>query len=165
MLERRFWFMLYLPWAILVSALPVLVYFQFESMPITIQYTAPYFSSEPARTRDAAAASAVMQAPGGVTLYRYVEYCVHRPFVGHIQRAWVGSAIVWPAPDVSTATSDEIGCFARPMAVEVPTSSPTRSFQYVQRMYVHVNKIRTEPIEYPPIPLRILSPEDTKAAR
>lgn len=165
MAERRFSFILYLPWAIIAAALPVMVYWQFESMPITIQYTAPYFSSEPARTRDAANSSAVVQAPGGATLYRYVEYCVHRTFVGRIQRAWVGSAIVWPAPDVSTATSDDVGCFARPMAVEVPTSSPTRNFQYVQRMYVQVNKMRTEPIEYPPIPLRILSPEDVKAAK
>lgn len=158
---RTFWSaVLYLPWVLLALFAPVLLYWCFEPTPLRVLFVAPHFSSEPARTRDAAYAAAVAQVRGGVTVYRYVEYCISKPFTARIQRSWVGSAIVWQAPDVSAATSDEVGCFARAFAVEVPTSSPSRSFAFQQRMFVVVNQIRTDPIEYPPIPLRILSPAD-----
>jgi hypothetical protein len=160
MSDRRFSFLFYLPWAILFAAAPVFAYWWWEPTPLTIEYTSPLFSREPVRTRDAAQYAAVSQIAGGSTVYRYIEYCVHKPFSGRIQRAWVGSAIVWPAPDTTTTVSTAVGCTSNSFAVEVPTSSPSRTFSYRQTMHIGVNPIRTDTIEYPPIALRILSPQD-----
>ena len=158
--ERRISVLLYLPWAVLFAALPALLFWSFEETPVELIYTAPHFASKDVSSRAEAADYAVTQIAGGSIVYRYVEYCVRKPVNGTIQRAWVGSAIVWPAPDVSTAVAGEIGCHQRSFAIEVPTSSPSRTFSFVQTMYVSVNQIRTDLVEYPPIPLRILSPQD-----
>ncbi len=147
------------PWLILALGLPLLGWWLFEPAPIRIEYVAPQFLSRPATDRRDAEQVAVTAVRGGSTVYRYVEYCVSRPFEATSNRAWVGQALVWPAPSVPTTLSRTPGCMAANMAVEVPTSSPTRTFQFVQTMSIPMNPLRTETIEYAPIPLTIL---DTK---
>jgi hypothetical protein len=151
---ERFW--LLSPWIILVLGLPIVAWWLLEPVPIRIEYVATHFLSRPATDRRDAEQVAVMEVRGGSTVYRYVEYCVLRPFEATSNRAWVGQALVWPAPSVPTALSRTPGCMAANMAVEVPTSSPTRTFQFVQTMRIPMNPIRTETIEYAPIPLTIL---------
>ena len=158
--ERRVSLVLYLPWAILLAALPALLFWTFEETPVELIYTAPHFASKEVSSRAEAADYAVTQIAGGSIVYRYVEYCVRKPANGHVQRAWVGSAIVWTAPDVSTAVAGEVGCHQRSFAIEVPTSSPSRTFEYRQTMFLTVNPVRTDVISYPLISLRILSPQD-----
>ena len=150
----RFW--LLTPWLILALGLPLLGWWLFEPTPIRIEYVAPHFLSRPATDRRDAEQVAVTAVRGGSTVYRYVEYCVSRPFEATSNRAWVGQALVWPAPSVPTTLSRTPGCMAANMAVEVPTSSPTRTFQFVQTMSIPMNPLRTEVIEYAPIPLTIL---------
>ena len=146
------------PWVILVLGLPVILWWLFEPNPLTIRYVAPYFVDRPVETRDEAEMHPVFAVAGGQQLYRYIEYCVSRPFTATAKRSWVNSAMVWHAPDVPTQLSRTAGCRSANVVVEVPTSNPSRTFMFVQKMEVDVNPIRRdEVIEYPPIPLTILS--------
>ena len=85
-----------------------------------------------------------------------------RPFEATNHRAWVGEALVWHAPDLPTVLSRTPGCYDANIAVAVPTSSPTRTFQYTQTLSIEMNPLRTETITYAPIPLTILAPKDCK---
>jgi hypothetical protein len=145
------------PVGLLVLVVPVTFWWLFEPVPVELRYVAPSFSSVPAATRDEADKTAVMAVTGGTTVYRYVEYCVRRPFVGTARRSWVNSALVWHAPDVPTTLSRQTGCRSASVAVETPTSSPSRSFLFSQSIEIDTNLLRTDRIEYPPIPLTILA--------
>ncbi len=124
----RFW--LALPWIILACGLPTLVWWLFEPMPVRVEYVAPAFLSRPAVNREDALAAYVYEVKGGSIVWRYVTYCVSRPFEATTHRAWVGKALVWHAPDLPTMLSRVPGCFDVNLAVEVPTSSPTRRFDF-----------------------------------
>ncbi len=140
-------------------SVPVLLVMAFEPVPLTVAYVAPAFISHPVNHRPAAD-EYVFETPGGVTLWRYVEACVSRPFNGDAHRSWVAPAFVWNVPVLPTVMSRTPGCHNLSIAVEVPTSSPSRDFQFVQHIEVEVNVLRTANVDFPPIPLRILSPED-----
>jgi hypothetical protein len=150
----KFW--LLMPWLILALGIPTLLWWTFEPVPVTISYVAPAFLSQPALNRDDAERFYVTRAKGGQILYRYIAYCVSKPFTATARRAWVGSALAWPAPDLPTYLSRTPGCYEANIPVELPTSSPTRHFQFVQTMEIPMNPIRTATIEYAPIPLTIL---------
>jgi hypothetical protein len=156
----RFW--LALPWLILACGVPLVGWWLLEPPPVEVTYVAPSFLSEPATSREDAAQHYVAEALGGAILWRYVEFCVRRPYDGTSHRAWVGRAVVWPAPDLPTVLSRTVGCGAISLPVETPQSSPSRDFNFVQRMEVPMNPIRTESISYPPIPIRILAPTECK---
>jgi hypothetical protein len=145
-----------LPWLILACGIPTILWWTFEPIPLTINYVAPAFLSRPAINREDAATVYTFEAKGGTTLWRYVEYCVSRPFDATTRRTFVGSALVWHAPDLPTALSRTPGCFAANIATELPTSSPTRTWQFAQRMEIPLNPIRTENVSYSPIPITIL---------
>lgn len=145
------------PLAFFLVVVPVIFWWLFEPPPVELKYVAPHFSDRPVESREEAARHTVVAVRGGQEVYRYVEFCVHRAFVGTARRSWVNSAMVWHAPDVPTALSREVGCRSASIAVEVPTSNPSRTFKFVQAMEVTVNPIRTDVIEYPPIPLTILA--------
>jgi hypothetical protein len=154
----RFW--LLTPWLIIVLGLPLLAWWTFEPVPVRVEYVAPYFLSRPAVDRKDAEQAAVTSVRGGSTVYRFVEYCVSRTFEATSHRAWVSQALVWAAPNVPTTLSRVPGCFAANLAQVTPTSSPQRTFQFVQTMSIPMNPIRTETIEYAPIPLTILDSKD-----
>lgn len=150
----RLW--LALPWLLLACGIPTLAWWLFEPMPLTVNYVAPAFLSRPAINREDAASVYISEARGNSVAWRYVEYCVTRPFEATTHRAWVGKAIVWHAPDLPTVLSRTPGCFAANLATEIPASSPTRRFEFTQSMELRLNPIRTEEIFYSPIPLTIL---------
>lgn len=150
----RVW--LYTPWLILGCGIPLLLWWLLEPVPVTITYVAPAFLSQPAQTREEASRYYISQARGGQIVFRFVSYCVRRPFTATSRRAWVGSALSWPAPDLPTYLSREPGCHDASIAVEVPSSSPARHFDFVQTMEIPMNPIRTAVIEYAPLPLLIL---------
>lgn len=150
----KFW--LLMPWLIIALGIPTLLWWTFEPVPIEITYVAPHFVSQPVTNRFDASKYPVTAAKGGTTLWRYVEYCVRRPYEGVSHRAWVGEALVWHAPDLATQFSRVPGCSSISVATPLPTNSPTRTFNYMQRMEIVMNPIRTEEIVYPPIPLTIL---------
>ncbi len=150
----RLW--LYSPWLVLALGLPLILWWSFEPEPLTITYVAPAFLAQPVDSREEAGRHYLSEAVGGTTVWRYVEYCVHRPYEGTSHRAWVGDALVWHAPDLPTQFSRVKGCGSISIAVPVPQSSPARDFNFVQRMTIQLNPLRTVQVEYPPIPLRIL---------
>jgi hypothetical protein len=157
-LKRGFTALAWLPMGLVLIVTPVVLYWLFEPMPVTVKYVAPHFVDRPVNSREEAESYAVVAAPGGVELYRYVEYCVDRPFTGTAKRSWVNTAMVWHAPELPTQLSRTVGCRASNIVVEVPTSNPSRTFMFVQQMVVNVNFLRnSEVIEYPPIPLTILA--------
>jgi hypothetical protein len=152
---------LMLPWGLLLLGAPVLLWWTFEPVPVTINYVAPALLSHPARTREEAAKYYVSESVGGVTLWRYVEACVHRPIHdGESHRAWVGSAMVWNAPSLPLTSAGRGGCWAQSIAVEIPSSSPSRDFGLHQWLIIRTNPIRTDRISYDVIPLRILDGKD-----
>ena len=148
------------PWPILALGLPTLLWWLLEPMPVRVQYVHPHFLSRPAMDRSDASTVELLAVKGGTTVVRYVEYCVTKPFEGTSHRAGVGKALVWQAPDLPTVLSRTPGCFAANLAVEVPTSSPTRTFSFVQTMSIPLNPLRTEVVSYAPIPLTILDSKD-----
>lgn len=150
----RIW--LALPWAILALGLPLVAWWLIEPVPLTVNYVSPMFLSRPALNRADAATVYVSEVKGGSTVFRYVSYCVTRPFDGTTHRSWVGEALVWHAPDLPTVLSRTPGCYDANIAVSVPTSSPTRSFMFTQMMSIPLNPLRTETVSYTPIPLTIL---------
>ena len=154
----KFW--LALPWLILALGLPTLAWWMFEPSPLTINYVAPCFTSRPSVNRDDALTACVDSTVGGRVLYRYVDYCVSRPFEATSRRSWVSKSIVWPAPDLPTMLSRAPGCFAANIAVEIPSSSPTRRFSYIQELVIPMSPIRTLTIPYSPIPLTILDSKE-----
>ena len=150
----KFWLML--PWLILACGVPTIAWWLFEPVPVTVTYVAPMFLSRPALNRADAATVYLSEVKGGSTVFRYVSYCVSRPFEGTNRRAFVGEALVWHAPDLPTMLSRTPGCFDANIAVPIPQSSPTRSFVYTQELVVRLNPIRTATVQYSPIPVTIL---------
>jgi hypothetical protein len=154
--------LLWLPWGILLIGGPLMLFWYLEPVPVQITYVAPSFLREPAYNREEAAQHYVAEIQGGTTVWRYVEYCVTKPYNGTSHRSWISAALVWHAPDLPTQFSRAVGCGSFSVAVDVPQSSPSRNFMFVQRLEVPVNPIKTVDVEYPPIPLRILAPEDCR---
>jgi hypothetical protein len=148
----------WLPWAVLGVGAPIAAFWLFEPAPIEITYATDHFISVEAQTRAEAIANPVREVVGGSVIYRWVEFCVRRPFNGTSHRAWVNEALVWNAPDLPTQLSRTVGCDARAFPVVVPSSSPARRFDYVHYIEVATNPLRTDHIEYPPLPLTILPP-------
>jgi hypothetical protein len=144
------------PWAILALGIPLVAWWMLEPVPVTVNYVSPLFLSRPATSRSDAATVFVSETKGNTTVFRYIAYCVTRPFEATSRRAWVGEAIVWSAPDLPTMLSRTPGCYEANIAVAVPASSPTRTFNYTQELVVPMSIIRTEVIRYSPIPLTIL---------
>jgi hypothetical protein len=63
---------------------------------------------------------------------------------------------------VPTTLSRTTGCFSGSFPVETPTSNPTRRFEFIQRIEVQMNPMRTELVYYAPLALTLLSPQDCK---
>lgn len=148
-------------WLPLVLALiggPLIIWWLVEPSPLEVRYVAELFTSEESNTREDAMKHAVVAVKGGTQVFRYIEYCVRRPFQGTARRSWVNDAMVWHAPDVPTQLSRVVGCRNASIMVDVPTSNPTRTFYFVQRIEIPVNPIRDDVIEFPPIPLTIVAP-------
>jgi hypothetical protein len=154
----KFW--LFTPWIILALGTPLLGWWMLEPVPLKINYVAPCFTSRPAINRDDALSACVDSIHGGTVVFRFVSYCVSRPFEATSRRSWVGKAIVWPAPDLPTMLSRTPGCYEANIAVETPTSSPTRRFSYIQELQIPMSPVRTATISYSPIPLTILDSKD-----
>ena len=151
------------PWFVLATGVPAVAYWLLEPAPMELVYVHPLFVSHEVGTREEAKAAEVHAVRGGAVVYRFIEYTVKRPYTAKTSRAWVTKAMVWNAPDFSTVLSREPGHHHRSVAIDVPTSSPTRDMQFVQTLSIPVNWLRTVEIEYPPIPLRVLSPADADA--
>jgi len=147
------WTLALVPWAMVL----MLGYWMIEPVPVRVQFVSPFFLSQPAGSREEAGRYYVTEAYGDQVLYRYIEYCVDRPFNAEIHRAWVNDSMVWGMPDLPTSLSRDVGCDRRSIAVHVPTSNPTRKFNFVQRLHVQVNPLRHTEIDYPPSPLTILA--------
>lgn len=153
MIRMASWSLALTPWAILGLG----IYWMVEPVPVRVVYVAPQFAIAPVTSRAEASEFAITEAHGGSTVWRYIEYCVDRPFSGTVHRSWVNESMVWHAPDLPTALSRDVGCGSRSIAVQVPTSNPTRTFQFVQKLDIEVNPLRTVEIDYPPIRLTILA--------
>jgi hypothetical protein len=147
----------WLPMVLALTCGPLAIWWMLEPPPVELGYVAPHFTDRPVDSREEAARYAVTAVRGGDTVYRYVEFCVRRPFMGEMHRSWVNDAMVWHAPNVPTALSREVGCRSSSIAISVPTSNPSRAFEFVQFMTIRVNPIRTDRIDYFPIPLTILA--------
>ena len=147
----------WIPWALVVVGGAVAVYWTLEPTPLRLTYVAPHFTSEPVSSAEEAEEHAVTETKGGGVLWRYVEYCIDRPFTGTTRRVWINNALVWHAPDIPTVLSRTRGCSSASIPVDVPTSSPARTFDFVQWMEIPVNPLRTERIGYAPIRLKILN--------
>ena len=148
------------PWMILALGIPLLAWWMLEPAPLAVNYVAPAFLSQPAQTREEAARYYVTESEGGGVLFRFISYCVSRPFTATAHRVWVGRALAWSAPDLPTYLSRTPGCYDASIAVDIPTSSPTRRFEFVQTLEIPLNPLRTTTVEFQPIPLTILNSRD-----
>jgi hypothetical protein len=150
----RFW--LALPWLLIACGAPLIAWWTFEPLPLTVDYVHPLFVDRPVASREFAKEHEIEAVKGGSVVYRYIEYTIHRPYTATAHRAWVNDSMVWNAPDFATVLTHDVGHHHTSVAVNVPTSSPTRTFNFVQSLTVRMNFMRDEKITYPPIPLTIL---------
>ena len=123
--------------------------------PVRVTYVAPRFVAFPVSSREDAITFAIERAPGGSDVWRWIEFCVLRPYTAHVDRAWVNESMVWHAPTISTRLSRQVGCSSSSIRVPVPKSNPTRSFEYQQTMVIDGPLWLEYIIDYPPIPLII----------
>jgi hypothetical protein len=155
--------LLWLPWFIIGTVVPVGAWVMLEPSPIDIQYVHPKFVAHQVYSREEAEQAEITAARGGATVYRYLEYRVHRPFTATVLRSWTNNAMVWHAPTTSTGLTRTEGLHRATIAIETPTSAPSRNMQFVQHLHIPVNWARVVEYEYRPIPLRLLSPQDADA--
>lgn len=160
-LEKISRFTLYAFACLCWATIPIALFLVFEPVPLEVKYVSPAFIREPSDSRPDPS-QYVYETAGGVTLYRYLEVCVSRPFSGTAHRSWVYKAFIWHAPDLPTVMSRYPGCRSQSVAVDIPTTTPSRDFQFVQTMDIDVNILRNAKIDFAPIPLRVLSPEDSE---
>jgi hypothetical protein len=162
LLERVTTPIAWLPMVVAMIVGPLFVFWAVEPTPLRIVYAAPMFTDTEVDSREDAERHAVLAVAGGTQVYRYIEFCVSRPFSGTAHRSWVNTAMIWHAPDVPTQLSREPGCRSANVMLDVPLSNPTRTFWYVHAIDVPVNPMRTDTVDMPPIPLTILAAESRK---
>ena len=60
-------------------------------------------------------------------------------------------------PNGDVYYSRRVGCFHLNTVVEVPTSNPTRSFEFRQSIDIETNPLREDRVAYEPIRLKVLA--------
>ncbi len=149
------WILLVPPWAIFLLA--CYWYFLDNEPPLIINYSHGHFTSEPAVSREDAAAKEIHGAQGGSTVWTYREICVMRDTAkGTLRARWDAAGFSWTVPDLDFLPSP-MGCRNVAYAVSVPTSNPTRAVTYRSTRDYQVNPIKVISVPGPPIPLTILA--------
>jgi hypothetical protein len=148
------WMLLVPPWAVFL--LICYWYFVDARPPLIINYSHPYFLSNPAVDRADAESKQITEVLGGSTVWTYREVCVMRDTTGVLRSRWDAEGFSWTVPEQAFVPSP-IGCRNVSYAVIVPTSNPTRSVVYRSVRDYDVNPIKTVSVVAPPIPLTILA--------
>jgi len=128
--------------------------------PLTVEYQHPRFLLLPARSRDEARQYEISEAPSGGTVYVYRETCRTKNTPGEGRPVWRSGAFEWGGPQ--RTVPGHVGCVNRSTEVDAPTTSPSREFTYLMTASFQVNPLHRSEVAYPPIPLRVLSPQDAK---
>lgn len=135
-------------------------YWMFWPMPQTLEiiYSHPLFCDRPCETREEARMYQVGEVASGTPLvWHYREIQINAQRVGAIRSSWQSGAFVWNSPQIATMGS-EPGIYLRSVALEPPTSNPTRDFIYRLAFHYDQTPLRNEEIQFPPVQLRVLAP-------
>ena len=135
-------------------------YWLFWPMPPTMEvlYSHPQFCDRPCETRDEAQRYSVLEVPSGTQyVWHYREIRINAQRIGAIRSSWQSGAFIWNSPQIATLGSKP-GHYTRSVAIEPPTSNPTRNFVWNLSFHYDATPLRNEEIVFPPVYLRVLAP-------
>ncbi len=134
-------------------------YWAWWPLPPTIEvlYSHPYFCDRPCETREEAQRYQVYSVMSGDDeVWHYREIKVNAQRLGAIRASWQSGSFIWNSPQVATLRSPP-GIYHRSVAVQPPTSNPTRDFAYQLSFHYELTPMREESIEFPPVRLRVIA--------
>ena len=158
-MNRRQWIVVLAILAPLYGAAGQLAYWAFWPLPPTVEvvYSAPWFCSQPCFSRAEAEALQVREIQSGTPLvWHYREIKVNSSQVGTIRSTWAAGGFIWNSPSSPTLGSKP-GLYARSVAIQPPTSNPTRDFIWRTAFHYEVTPLRSEIIEFPDVGLRVVA--------
>jgi hypothetical protein len=141
------------------AAVGVVGYWLWWPLPPTLEvvYSHPLFCSQPCETREEAKLYQVAEVRSGTPyVWHYREIRINSQRVGAIRSSWQSGSFIWNSPQVATLGS-EAGIYTRAVAIEPPTSSPTRDFTWRLSFHYDITPMREESIVFPPVKLRVIS--------
>jgi hypothetical protein len=156
---RRQWIVVAILLGPVYVAAAMMGYWLFWPMPPTLEvaYSHPLFCDRPCETREEAKQFQIAEVPSGTPyVWHYREIQINAQRVGAIRSSWQSGAFIWNSPQIATLGS-EPGHYTRAVAVEPPTSSPTRLFTWRLSFHYDVTPMRTEDIAFQPVQLRVVA--------
>ena len=159
-MTRKQWLIVILLLGPVYTAAMVALYWLFWPMPPTLEvlYSHPLFCDRPCETREEANAYQIGQVPSGTpNVWHYREIKINAQRVGAIRSSWQSGSFIWNSPQIATLGSKP-GTYTRSVALEPPTSSPTRDFTWRLSFHYDQTPLRNEDIAFPPVSLRVLAP-------
>ena len=158
-MNRRQWCVVLAILTPLYAAAGLLAYWALWPIQQTMEvlYSHPFFCSAPCFTRDEAQELQVREVPSGTQyVWHYREIKVNAERVGTIRSTWVAGGFVWNSP-ASPTLGSRPGTYARSVAIQPPTSNPTRDFVWKTAFHYEVTPLRSEVIEFPDVHLRVVA--------
>lgn len=137
----------------------LVAYWLFWPMPPTLEviYSHGLFCDRPCETREEAIQYQVEHVVSGDdNLWHYREIRINEQRVGAIRSSWQSGSFIWNSPQVATLGSPP-GVYHRSVAVQPPTSNPTRDFEWRLSFHYDPTPMRNEVIEFPPVRLRVIA--------
>lgn len=141
------------------AAAAVVGYWLLWPLPPTLEvvYSHPRFCSQQCETREDALRYQIDQVISGEeSVYHYREIKINAQRIGAIRSSWQSGSFIWNSPQIATLGSPP-GVYRRSIAVQPPTSNPTRDFIYQLSFHYHPTPLREENIEFPPVSLRVVA--------
>ena len=137
----------------------VVAYWWLWPLPPTIEvlYSHSHFCSQQCETREEAQKYQIEHVVSGEdVVWHYREIKINAQRVGAIRSSWQSGAFIWNSPQIATLGSPP-GVYHRSVAVQPPTSNPTRDFAYQLTFHYDLTPMREESIEFPPVRLRVVA--------
>ena len=124
---------------------------------IDVIYSHPLFCDRECDTREEAKQYQITSVLSGTPyVWHYREIQVNRQQVGAIRSAWQSGSFIWNSPQIATLGSKP-GRYVRSVAIEPPTSNPTRDFTWNAAFHYDATPMRKEDIAFPPVTLRVIA--------
>lgn len=143
----------------LYAGAAIIAYWLFWPMPPTLEviYSHPQFCSQPCETREEAARYQVNAVDSGTeNVWHYREIKINARRIGAIRSSWQSGSFIWNSPQIATLGSAP-GIYHRSVAVQPPTSNPTRDFNWQLSFHYDLTPLRSEDIAFPLVRLRVVA--------
>jgi hypothetical protein len=158
-MTRKQWIIVAILLGPVYAAALMMGYWMLWPMPPTVEvlYSHPLFCDRPCESREEAARYQIAAVPSGTPyVWHYREIQINARRVGAIRASWQSGAFIWNSPQIATMGSSP-GRYVRSVAIEPPTSNPTRDFTWTLSFHYDVTPMRNEKITFPQVKLRVVA--------